>query len=146
VAELCGCDLFSGEYAVAPMKGRIVKVDLGEPQPSHVLPAYDLVLCIEVAEHIDKRKSHVLAANLAGLTRGVLVFSAAGPGQRGRGHVNCRPQPAWIRQFRRAGMRYSGRLTMRTIGAAQEIGDALAVVKNLMVFVRGSTSGEARKE
>lgn len=133
-----GCDPFGHRYAlkgvsVGPWNLTDSIMDaLGDIN----LQTSDLCLCIEVAEHIDKRASHVLAANLAALTGRWLVFTAAGPGQRGTGHINCRPQPAWIRIMRRAGLRYSGKMTAKVIRALEEIGDPLALCKNMMVFRR----------
>ncbi len=61
---------------------------------------FDLILCMEVAEHI-KNTANLLrlvkeSASPSGCT---LFWSAAPPGQRGSGHVNLRPYRWWRRQL-----------------------------------------------
>lgn len=61
----------------------------------------DLGLCLEVLEHIPEQNAHDVLRNVTDLiaAKGVLVFSAAIPGQGGEGHVNCQDKPYWIRLF-----------------------------------------------
>ena len=63
----------------------------------------DLVLCIEVAEHIPGEKADDLIRCLVRHTRHWLVFSAAIPGQGGHGHINCQNKRYWIDKFERRG-------------------------------------------
>jgi len=65
---------------------------------------YDLAACLEVAEHLPAERGPGLVADLARLSDRVL-FSAAVPGQGGRGHVNCRWQSYWAGLFAEAGYR-----------------------------------------
>lgn len=58
----------------------------------------DLVLCLEVAEHIDEECADQFVDNLIGLSKKVLM-SAAPPGQGGHGHINCQPPDYWIYKF-----------------------------------------------
>lgn len=60
---------------------------------------WDLVACVEVAEHIEPERSEELVASLVDHARRWIYFTAAPPGQRGRGHINCRPHREWIRWF-----------------------------------------------
>lgn len=56
----------------------------------------DLVLCLEVAEHIASGEDEeILLQNINATTDSVLLFSAATPGQGGCGHVNERPHDYW---------------------------------------------------
>jgi 2-polyprenyl-3-methyl-5-hydroxy-6-metoxy-1,4-benzoquinol methylase len=57
----------------------------------------DLVLCIEVAEHIEESLSEQIAASVAQAVNdnGILIWSAAHPGQGGVGHINCQPKEFW---------------------------------------------------
>jgi SAM-dependent methyltransferase len=59
---------------------------------------FDLVSCLEVAEHLDATHATTL---LDSLTRhgDVVLFSAAVPGQPGTHHVNCAWQSHWVRLF-----------------------------------------------
>ena len=59
---------------------------------------FDLVLCLEVAEHLTAERGPSLVEDL--VHHGdVIAFSAAIPQQSGRGHVNERPQSYWAGQF-----------------------------------------------
>lgn len=57
----------------------------------------DLVLCLEVAEHIEEEKSELIAAKISSFIHmgGFLIWSAAQPGQGGTGHINCQPKEFW---------------------------------------------------
>ena len=63
---------------------------------------FDLVLCLEVAEHLDADVGPVLIDDLVKHGKAV-AFSAAVPHQGGRGHVNERPQSYWASEFARHG-------------------------------------------
>lgn len=64
---------------------------------------WDLACCVEVAEHIPPRRSQELVDTLSRIARSSIYFTAAPPGQAGRGHINCRPHEEWLEMFRRAG-------------------------------------------
>ncbi|HQT63109.1 MAG TPA: methyltransferase domain-containing protein [Acidocella sp.] len=55
---------------------------------------FDLVQCLEVAEHLPRRRSASLVADLTAHADAVL-FSAAPPGQGGAGHINEAPYAFW---------------------------------------------------
>lgn len=59
---------------------------------------FDLVLSLEVAEHIEEHYASQFLENLASLSD-VVLFSAAIPGQRGRNHVNKRFPSYWADKF-----------------------------------------------
>ena len=63
---------------------------------------YDLVVSLEVAEHIPEDKADSFIEMLTGLGDTVL-FSAAIPGQGGVGHVNEQWQSYWAAKFKSAG-------------------------------------------
>ena len=62
-------------------------VDLSKP----VKPKsdYDLVICLELGEHIPKKYQTVFIDNLDRFSKDILILSWAIPGQGGMGHVNC---------------------------------------------------------
>lgn len=81
--------------------------DITDPQPRPDLvitqsmlavtdPA-DVVLCLEVAEHIESTQSPAVIEAIWRNTRpgGWVIFSAAQPGQGGVGHINCQPPKYW---------------------------------------------------
>lgn len=63
---------------------------------------FDLVQCLEVAEHLAPCHAGVLVDTLTHHSDAVL-FSAAVPGQGGKHHVNERPLDFWRRLFRDRG-------------------------------------------
>jgi hypothetical protein len=63
---------------------------------------YDLVTCLEVAEHIHEEYSDTLIDSLTRHSQNIL-FSAAIPGQGGVHHVNEQYQDYWIKKFKARG-------------------------------------------
>jgi trans-aconitate methyltransferase len=58
----------------------------------------DLVICTEVAEHLDEKDAPTLVRLLCSAMCPI-VFTAAPPGQDGHHHVNCQPPEYWITMF-----------------------------------------------
>ncbi len=67
-------------------------------QPFQLGRRFDLVQCLEVAEHLPPARSASLVDDLTAHGDAVL-FSAAPPGQGGAGHVNERPYEFWHALF-----------------------------------------------
>jgi 2-polyprenyl-3-methyl-5-hydroxy-6-metoxy-1,4-benzoquinol methylase len=61
----------------------------------------ELVICLEVAEHIESSKSVDVVKSVAQAmeTNGLLIWSAAHPGQGGVGHINCQEKTYWQNLF-----------------------------------------------
>jgi hypothetical protein len=59
---------------------------------------YDLVTCLEVAEHIPRSTSETFISSLVAHSD-LILFSAATPGQGGENHINERPLSFWQRAF-----------------------------------------------
>lgn len=77
---------------------------------------FDLVTSIEVAEHIDPDYADVYADTLARHLRpdgGLLILSAAIPGQNGDGHVNCQSKEYWREKLKARGLIYDEWATTR---------------------------------
>lgn len=66
----------------------IKQADLSKPLD--VKEKYELVICLEVGEHIPPRREADFIRNLNRLTINTLILSWAIPGQTGLGHVNCK--------------------------------------------------------
>ena len=61
----------------------------------------DVVLCMEVAEHIDGSSNQQIVEVMANALRadGILIWTAAQPGQGGVGHINCQTKDYWTKLF-----------------------------------------------
>lgn len=68
------------------------------------LGTFDLVACIEVAEHLDADRATGFVQLLCKHSPAVL-FSAAPPGQGGTHHVNEQPLSYWVEHFAKCGYR-----------------------------------------
>lgn len=66
---------------------------------------FDLVLCLEVAEHLDENAADTLIETLIGFGN-TIVFSAAIKGQRGQNHVNEQMHDYWQKKFLNKGYVY----------------------------------------
>lgn len=66
---------------------------------AHAPGVFDLVLCLEVLEHIPALRSRRALRYLIGAQPSTLLFSAAIPGQGGEGHVHLQPRSYWVRRF-----------------------------------------------
>lgn len=76
---------------------------------------YQLVLCVEVAEHIEAEFAPVLVESISNhmLSGSILFFSAAGPGQNGIDHVNCQLGSYWRDMFYEYGLSYRADYTIK---------------------------------
>lgn len=74
--------------------------------PEELDRVYDLVLSIEVAEHIERSRHDELFDFLVAKTNDWIVFSAARIGQPGRGHIACRDHMDWRSEFLKRGMTF----------------------------------------
>jgi len=60
---------------------------------------FDLVICCEVAEHLNPGSEEILISNLEDHANHIILFSAAAPDQPGHGHINCKPFSFWAEQW-----------------------------------------------
>ena len=81
-------------------KDRIQRRDLN--QPLRLGRKFDLIICLETAEHLEADSSKTIIESL--VAHGDLIlFSAAAPGQGGTHHVNCRWPSHWQELFNQCG-------------------------------------------
>jgi SAM-dependent methyltransferase len=83
-------------------RDRFMTHDLG--RPLQLQARFDLVVSLEVAEHLPPSSAETFVETLTGLGP-VVVFSAAIPLQRGRGHINEQWPAYWAELFERRGYR-----------------------------------------
>lgn len=103
--------------------------------------AVNLVLCLEVAEHLDASAHATLCDTLTlnlKVGRGnYLVFSAAFPNQGGMGHIAERPSKYWLNQFSLRGMNYRRDLTTQLSLLWSNIDSPLYwLASNVLIFER----------
>ncbi len=124
------------EYLVAP-KERVRFLDLRIPIPLPVT-TFDLVHCIEVAEHIEPEYADIFLDNLV-LFSNKILMSAAPPGQKGKGHVNCQPKEYWIEKMGARGYSHSQAIAdafWEYVAPAGGKASRIIFHRNLMVFQR----------
>lgn len=92
-------ETFNANDLLVP-EATILHMSLG--RPIDLRRKFDLVLCLETAEHLPPEDAAQLVANCARHS-GVILFSAAIPGQGGLNHVNEQPPEYWQKLFDRAG-------------------------------------------
>ena len=72
---------------------------------------FDLVLCLEVGEHIPVYYQDVFINNVCNATYKYIILSWAIPGQGGDGHVNCQDNYYVIGEVQRRGFQLDSHLT-----------------------------------
>lgn len=98
----------------------------------------ELVLCIEVAEHVDPQCADELVRQVVGCVRngGRLFWSAAVPGQGGVSHVNCQPKEYWRKKLEAAGLRSDEDTRSKLVKHCKEGEHMGWFVNNLLCFVK----------
>ena len=126
-----------GEYAKKYTNSRLhdsIDFNIDITKPLTDPKVYDMVLCVEVAEHVEPSGSKILVRNLSEHTSiyGLCVFTAAPPGQEGHQHINCRPKKEWEEMFNMYGMEKSEKDTEKVSKLWDKAPDY--VLNNLAVY------------
>lgn len=87
IRDVLGIDGVPPESSVLGSEG-YQQVDL--QQPLDLKRKFDLVVCLEVVEHIDPETTNVIIDSIERHADEYILFSMAEPGQPGHGHINCR--------------------------------------------------------
>jgi hypothetical protein len=93
-------DTAAAEAELVVPRSWFQSVDLNVDLPA--TQRFDLAVCVECAEHLHERRARPLITWLTS-TSDVVVFSAAIPGQGGKGHLNERPPDYWAEIFHECG-------------------------------------------
>jgi len=102
------CGAYDGNPNTVELTGGFGEIlDLSEPQDFGVM--YDLVLSLEVGEHIPVEYEGIFIQNLVTHADKMIVLSWAVPNQAGLGHVNCRDNEYIIGKLKENGFRYDAR-------------------------------------
>lgn len=103
------------DYARLFIRDRIEHVDVTKLEDLICGPELrrpNLIVCTEVAEHLDEKDADGLVKLLCSALCPI-VFTAAPPGQDGHHHVNCQERGYWIGKFERHGALYDEDATTR---------------------------------
>lgn len=105
--DACGVDILPHEEPYLYKQDLNTFCDLGRK--------FALVTSIEVAEHITPEGADILCDTLARHVAdgGILVLTAAPPGQQGDGHINCQPPLYWRAKLETRGLRHDDAATKR---------------------------------
>ena len=98
VLGIDGAYVLNGEILID--RNEFVAADLNLNLPA--VGTYDLLQCLEVAEHLDPATSELFISRITKYSDYIL-FSAAQPGQGGENHINERPLSFWASLFRENG-------------------------------------------
>jgi SAM-dependent methyltransferase len=96
----------------------------------------DIVLCLEVAEHIEENLADVVAHQVAGTVKKTLIWTAAQPGQGGIGHINCQPREYWEKKLTEQGLVRNRELETRMLEFIVQGPHMIWFRNNVMVFER----------
>ncbi len=140
-----GVQVVAADWSACPLETRapgldhIETVDLGRPLPDDRFPQVDLVLCLDVAEHLPPEQSQAIVDNCTRFSD-LVAFSAAPPGQGGVGHVNEQPRRYWFERFNKARFRHcrkeSGWLDVRGL-ALRDVITLRWMITQVAIFRRG---------
>jgi len=84
----------------------------------HVGTDYELVLCLEVGEHIPQKYEQIFIDNVCEFINKDLILSWAIPGQGGAGHFNEQPNEYIIDEFIKRGLIFDEDSSMKLRDAA----------------------------
>lgn len=105
-------------------------------QECEIDPTLDLAICCEVAEHLPEASADRLVANLAA-GPGLLLFSAATPGQGGFEHLNEQENEYWTKKFEQHGFGLDEQMTLQLRAEWNEHGVVRWYAANIMAYRRG---------
>ena len=134
-----GCRIRGYEYAEAAItlcrkRGiDVVKFDLEKNVIRESLE-FDIVISLEVAEHLPMKIAEKYVSILCKLSK-IVIFTAAPPGQGGTDHVNEQPPSYWIEKFQAFGFTHLVELSSRMSEEWKSSGNVKwYYYENLMIF------------
>jgi len=98
-----------------------------------------VVLCMEVVEHISSDLEDLAVSKIAGTVENTLIWTAAAVGQGGIGHINCRDKEYWAKKLTDAGLTRNTVKEQQLIDYAREGYHMGWFANNLLYFERINT-------
>lgn len=112
---------------------KLLSIDIfKENEPKEIQKKFDLIISIEVAEHIPRKNHRKLFDFLTSHAENWVVFSGAHIGQGGHGHIAERTEKEWKEEFLRRGMIFQEKMTMEIREACDK--KNINHRRNVMVF------------
>lgn len=105
-----GCEVLGidGSYVTSsPLGSDFQAGDIDVIGSLSSLPKFDLLVCLEVAEHLPARRAESFISELCSITPTIL-WSAAIPRQSGQDHIHCQWPSYWQGLFSKHGFSMSG--------------------------------------
>lgn len=95
-----------------------------------------LAICFEVAEHIDPTHNDEIVEQIYQSidSGGILMFTAAQPGQGGVGHINNRPKSYWKAKFEEKGLVFDAEMNDHCINYCKQGYHMGWFINNLLCF------------
>ncbi len=140
-----GCSVLGIDGDIVRTEQLLIPVDSFQranlAQPLQLNRTFELVNCLEVAEHLDGSRADGFVGDLARLGDAIL-FSAAVPGQGGTHHVNEQWASYWIAKFESHGFTALDSIRPQLWNNPRV---AWWYVQNAFLFIRTSRLGEFPK-
>lgn len=110
------------------------KVSIADAVSLGRIGQFDLVCCVEVAEHIQPESSCELIDTIVSNASRWIYFTAASPCQPGHGHINCRQQFFWLNEFHKRGAQLDWDRTEQFLTAINGLKPAEWLVWNSLIL------------
>lgn len=136
ISKLRGFDIGGDKlipYIHSSVKNFIEFLDCTQPIETE---KYDCVISLETGEHIEPSGSDSFIDNICNSLNqgGMILFSAAPPGQGGSGHINCQPKSFWIEKFQQRGVYLNEDKTKTIVEEWGKLGAPDYICSNLIVL------------
>ena len=101
---------------------------------------HELVSCVEVLEHIPAEQADQAIDAICAASSRFVYFSAAAPGQPGKGHVNCQPKDYWREKFEARGFQLHAGFTDSFVQKVRDLQPCWWLPRNAMIFQRAKAA------